>query len=187
MPEDKKPVQGSEKKPAAKMVPESDLIAFKTGSLGREKKLREELVQSTGRVSQLESELKIVKANDEDEGEISAVKQYLLDKEKDIANQRAELDKDLASAKEREKEVAVQTLASKHQVEIDEIKDAEDPEKEALRIVNERLVKEKEDGTPESVFESGTPGSVKAQPKDMSDEDFDKFYASQVKEAAARK
>lgn len=188
MPEDKKPVEPVK---AAKMVPESDLIAFKKASQEREKRLKEELAATKNEVVEVKSQLRITKASLEDDEEVAKVKQLLLDEDKKIKTEREKLDKDLASLTEREREARVKSLATQHSVEIDLIKDAEDPEKEALRLVAERLTKEAEElkkkSTPESLYETRTPGSVKVQPKDMTDEDFKKYVDGQRKEALSKK
>ena len=185
----------AEKPKADKVVPEAHFIAFKKGSEARERKLKEELAEVKGQVTQMESELKIAKLNAEDDAEISKVKGYLVDEAKkvekalaEVNEKRAKIDEDLASLTEREKEARVKALASEHKVEIDAIKDAEDPEKEALRLVAQRLTKELENKVPGSeIFESGTPGSVKTKVKDMKDEEFDKVWEQKKQEALSKR
>lgn len=167
-----------------KMVPEADLIAVKNASAGREKKLREELTEKTKEVAELKAELKMAKTNLEDEGEVAEVRQYLIDEGKRIEAEKAELEQDRASIKQRERDADVKALAEKHGVEIDQIKDAEDPEKEALKIVNERLAEG--GGGGEEFFESKSPGGVRQQPKDMSDEDFEKHVKGMEQEAVSK-
>ena len=191
MAEDNKPVQppsggASGNKPESSW--KTDFFSYKEASLKREKKLKEELAESKQRGAELEAELKIAKTDTEDEGEISEVKKALLKRDAELNEKDRKLAKDLASIEEREKEVRVKTLASEYQVEIDAIKDAEDPEKEALRIVAKRLTKEKEETpAPESVFESKTPGGVKVPIKDMPDTEFDAVWEKQKREALSKK
>jgi len=186
MPEDKEPVQGD--KPKAKMVPESDLFAVKKPRDAEIKRLKEELATIKQRGVELEAELKIAKMDDGDEAAVSEVKKYLLKRESDLNEKEGKLNKDLTSVAEREKEVAVKALASEHQVDIDAIKDADDPEKEALRIVAKRLTeKAEETPPPESVFESRTPGIVKKDAWAMSDEEFDKAFEDKRREALSKK
>ena len=184
------PVKKPEKA-APKMVLEADLIAFKKGSTEREKKLREELEESKAKLTQAESETKLAKMNVEDDEVVSTVKAHLVEEDRRIRGERAKLDKDLASLEEREREARVQALASEHQVDIDAIKYADDPEKEALKIKGERLTREKQElekeKTPESVFESGTPGTVKKSIWDMSDDDFNAHVEKQKREALSKK
>ena len=191
MAEDTKPVQG---KPKVKMIPESDIIAFKKGSTEREKRLREELAESKQRAVEAEAGLKIAKTDTEDEEAVNEIKKYLLKREATLNEKNETLDKrdkDLASKEEeREKEDRVKMLASEYQVEAKDIKDADDQEKEALRLVTKRLTEEKEQKeapTPGSVFESNTPGSVKKNVKDMNDPEFDKAWEEKNQEALSKK
>jgi len=176
MPEEPKPPQQTEKA-APKVVPESDLIAVKRKAQEIEKRLREELAELKGKLAEAESELEIGATDVEDDEEVKKVKTYLKGEDNKIKQERAKLDADLAAFQERERESRVQTLASQYQVEIDAIKDAEDPEKEALRLANERLAKEKEEAetkaSPESVFEHGAGGIVKKPILDMNDAEFE--------------
>jgi hypothetical protein len=189
MPEEKKPVLST--KDDKRTVLESDLIAFKKASQERERRLKEELATTKSEVAEVKSQLKIAKASLEDDEEVAKVRQWLIDEDKRITAEREKVEKDLTSLTEREREVRVKSLAAQHSVEIDLIKDAEDPEKEALRLVAERLTKEAEElkkkSAPESLYETGTPGSVKAQPKDMPDAEFQKYVAGLRKEALSKK
>lgn len=188
MAEETKSVQEKSK---AKMVPESDIIAFKKGATEREKRLKEELAESKQRTVELEAGLKIAKADTDDEGKLSEIKTYLLEREGTLNERDKEIgkkEKDFASqAEEREREGRVKALAEEHKVEINDITGADDPEKEALRLVAQRLTKEKEETLPpESVFESNTPGSVKKSVKDQTDEEFDASWERQKAEAYAK-
>lgn len=166
------------KKPQQKTVPASDLFAVKKQA----EKLQEELANTKAELADIKAELEIAHTDVEDSDEVARVKQYLLGLEKqvnakvrDVEAREAKLKEDLASYEERDKESRVQALASEHQVEVDAIKDAEDPEKEALRLVNERLAKEKlelEGKTPESVFETVGGGVIKKKIADMNDAEF---------------
>ena len=178
-----------------KVVSESDFIAFKKGSLERERRMKEELAKVKGQLSQTEAELKITKTDVGDDEEVSKVKAYLIEEAKKLRKERAELETDLTSFKERDKEVRVKMLASKYGVDEESISGEEDPEKKALELFAERLIKEKEESatlaakkaeTPESIYETGTPGGVKTQPKDMSDGEFDKHWGKIKREALSK-
>lgn len=203
MDDDKKPAQGQ--KPQPKMVPESDLIAVKKSLKSENDKLKEELATIKSQFIESQAELEMANTNVEDDAEVKQVKAYLLGERKKLEKEKAEFGKekskyqeDLTSYQEREKESRVKALASEHGVELDAIKDAEDPEKEALRLKAERLTKEKEEiekKTPESVFEASQTGIVKKQPKDMDTtpptggglSEFDRFWESKKKEALSVK
>ncbi len=178
MPDDKSvdPEKGSQKK----MVPEADVIAQKK----RAEKVEGELTEVKRQLADSQSEIGVLKDAIDEDG-VTEVQKKLLEREK-VANEReAELKKGEVTLKERQKVAVVTTLATQYGVEESRIRDAEDPEKEALKLQNERLTKEKE--STESVFETGPAGSVKTQPKDMSDEVFDQFYETQKKAAQLKK
>ena len=189
---DKEPGQ-SVKVATPKVVPESDFIAFKKGSIEREKRVKEELAKVKEQLSQTEAELKITKTDVGDDEEVSKVKGYLVEEARKLNQARAKLEADLTSFKGRDKEVRVKMLASKYGVDEESISEEEDPEKKALELFAERLTKEKEElatkvkQSPESIYESGTPGAIKTQPKDMPDAEFDKHWEQKKQEALSRK
>ena len=169
-----------------KTVPEKDLLAVKA----REKKALDELATTKSKLAEAEAELETRATDTDDDEEVKKVREMLVTESKKNANERAALDKDKASLAEERKEARVKTLATEYAVELDDIKDAEDPEKEALRLVNERLTKEKTEKaetTPESVFESGSGGGVKVNVRDLSDAEFTKTYEAKVHEASLKR
>jgi len=148
------------------------------------------LADTTKRLGDAEAELKIKSLDTGDEEEVSAVKKYLLDREKELNAETAKLDKDKADLDERDKESRVKTLVSKYGVDEESISGEPDPEKKALELYAERLTKEKEElgeQTPESIYETATPGSVKKQPKDMSDEEFKTHVEGLKREALSKR
>lgn len=201
--EDKKePTQGH--KPQPKLVPESDLLAVKKSMKSELDKAKEELAKIRTQLAETQAELEMANTDVDDTDAEKQIKAYLLGERKKLEQEKAEVEKgkvkyqeDLAAFQEREKESRVKTLASEHGVELDAIKDAEDPEKEALRLKAERLTKEKEaieKKTPESSFETAQTGIVKKQPQDMSTvskegqpSEFDQFWERQKKEALSVK
>lgn len=164
----------SDHKVEPKMVRESDLMAVRR----REEKLKEEVAELKGDIANLTSELSVAKVDGEDSEEVKRVKDFLLAEEKRINKLMQDHEKEVASFNEREKESRVKALASQYQIEIADIESAEDPEKEALRIVNERLTKEKEvpkepENPAEETFESSVAsGQIKKKFADMTDEEF---------------
>ena len=201
MDDKEKPAQGQ--KPQPKMVHESDLIAVKKSMKSENDKLKEELAKIKSQYAETQAELEMAHTNVEDDEEVKQVKAYLLGLKKEVLVAKAEFEKekskyqeDLTAFQEREKESRVKTLASEYGVELDAIKDAEDPEKEALRIKAERLTKEiEEKKTPESVYEASQTGIVKKQPKDMETtppstgglSEFDRYWEAKKKEALSVK
>ncbi len=175
-----------QEKPAGKTVPEKDLIAVKM----REKTLKDELAGVRTKLAEAEAELETRATDTDDDEEVKKVREMLVADSKKNANERAQIDKDKASLAEERKEARVKSLASEFEVDLDDIKNAEDPEKEALRLVNERLTKEKTEQvekTPESVFESTSGGGVKQNVRDMSDDEFNKTYEAKVHEASLKR
>ena len=184
MPEETKPKE-SEKTSASKgkMVPESDLIAVKKTSLAREKDLKEDLAKAQKEVVELTSQVKMLKLNLEDEGDVAEVRQYLINEAKSLDDRKVELDKEKVSLDGERREAEVKALAEKHKVDLEKIKDADDPEKEALRIVNERLA----GGEGGDFFETKTPGQIKKEPKHMTDDEFEAHVKAQEEEALSKK
>ena len=155
------------------MVRASDLLALKR----KHEKLQGEYAQLKSENSRLTSEVKVAKANVDDEGEASEVRKYLQDLAKETDEKLAKVEERETSLNEREKEVRVQALASEHGVDAELIKAADDPEKEALRLKAERLTKEKEEATKSSpaerVFEFGIGGGKITKPfKNMDAKEF---------------
>lgn len=171
----------SDQKVAPKMVRESDLIAIKE----QLKKLKEESSKDKAELVQLKSELRVAKTNLADDDEVKDVREFLLKREKELNEHEATLsDKESGlseretSLKEREREGLIQTFASKYNLKVEEIKDADDPEKEALRLSHERLKKEKEITPAAEVFEGAIPvGRAKVKVSEMNEQqlaDFEK-------------
>lgn len=191
MTDPQKPVQPKGGKP--KQVSEADFIAFKKGSLERERRLKKELVEAKQGLSQAQAELKIAVMDADDGDEVKSVKEHLLSLEKTIREQRVKLDGDVASFNEREREVRVKELSAEMGIDESQLLEAEDIEATALKLQNERLAEEnaklKEGGgiAPESVFEDSPGGAAKTQIKDMSDEAFDKHINQQREEALSKK
>ncbi len=169
----------SDHKVAPSMVREADLLAVKA----QLKDLKNTLASKDAELAQLKSEVKVTKANLTDGEEEKDVRSFLLDRSKELDEREAEITKKLSdlqeresSYTEREKEERIKSLASEYGVKIEDIKDAEDPEKQALKINRETLIKEKGTSPAEQVFES-TPagGKIKKSVKDMDDKEFAQF------------
>ena len=162
--------EDTDKKVAPKMVREQDLMAQKKA---KEKAL-EELAEEKRKTARLEHELKVAKTDAEDEDEVLAIKEALKNQFDEIQQERAKFQTELTAFEGEKKASRLQALASEHGVEIDSIKDAEDPEKEALRLKLERIAgKMAEAPSPESVVEHAPAGGIiKKMPLDMSDKEF---------------
>jgi len=183
-----------------KMIPESQLITFKKAAENRETKLREQVAKANGELTErnsavrtLEAQLKTSKLNLEDDEKMKEVRSYLLDEDKRIQDLQAEIDKKVASVKERErgaraKELALDGKSKGLEITPEELLEAEDMEKfsstkyvEFLAKENERL--KNEPSTPETVFERGAGGVVTKTVANMSDAEFDKHWDSSMQGA----
>ena len=192
MPEEK-PVQPKKVEP--KKVLESDLIAFKKGALEREKKLKEELAGTRGKLAETESALKIAKLAGEDDEEVRKVKDYLLGEETRIREAQAKLDEDLTSFTGREREVRAKELSTEKGIDVESIlgeETIEGMERKALELYAERLVAEKKaleekQVSSESVFESTPGGVITKSVWGKSQEEFDEDYERQKKGALAKR
>ncbi len=177
MPEDK---TGSK----VKMVPEAELLAIKGILRSKEKKWESEKAELTGKVSQLDNQLKIAKANGDDSEEVAVVKQMLLDQAKEVEGKRAKLDEDLSSHTKREREFRARQVASDMkskgvEVDVESLLEVEDFERHAQGLLVDHLAKENETlrknpqgNSPESVFDLGAGGVVKKSFKDMTPVEF---------------
>jgi len=156
----------------------------------------------------LKSELRMAKANLGDEDAEKEVRQFLIDRDKELNDREAELrtlQEDLNSKQtsfnERERESRIQSLASQYapsgegtEIEksktefMEALKKADDPEKEAYRLVNERLTKERASPNPaEGTFETtSVVGQIKKPIPAMSETEFAQ-YEQELKQKAIAK
>ena len=192
MPDEDKSVQPQ--KGDKKMVPEADLIAIKKAS----ERMKEELTRATNlaaqykrEVAEANSKLKIAKTDVEDDEEVKKVREYLLSENEKVTAERDKLDKDLTSLKEREREVGAKELATKYGIDVESISGEENPtdmKVKALELYAERLAKEKEETpTPESIYESATPGLVRKGVWDKSNEEFEIGVEKMRREALSKR
>jgi len=180
------PVQ-PDKKGDTKMVPLRDVLAQKE----KVRKLEEELAASRGEVVRAKAETKIARMSADDDDEVKLVKSELLEEDKRLRTEKAKLEEEWTSFKEREREVRATELASEKGVDREAILAAEHMELKATELYAERLANEKkeleEKQAPEAVFEHGAHGMVKPGVWDKSDEDFEKDVTRQRNEALSRK
>ncbi len=186
-----------ETKSEVKMIPLNDLLALKQASANREKKLREELRVAQGKITQLESEVNIVKTNTDDDDEVSAVKSYLLKQQKDLNEKLAKYEAERSEFSERDRRLRAQELATKYGIDISAIEDEEDIDHKALELYADKLAKERDEfkakvatptvsGQP-NVYESLTSGIVRKSPLQMNDKELGDFEANLKAEALKRK
>ena len=158
---------------------EKDFMAQKAKAEKYEKLYKEQ--ETT--VSRLTSELKIAKTNVEDDDEVKLVKQHLLDQEAEIRKNREQYEKDRAGFDEKIKASNVKAWASQYGVDVVDIKDAEDPEKEALRLQAARMTEEAKTASPGSVVERGTGGMSETGVWDKTQKQFDESWDAQKRQA----
>lgn len=177
--------------PSQKMVPEADLLRLKKGSEAREKKYREELQNVSAKLREMEAKSIMGGLSTGDEADVSKVKAYLLDRAKEIEARSQKLEEELASFREREREVRVKDVALKYGLNSDDLAGEEDVESAALRLRAERLAKENEElkkqttTTQPVVYESNSSTGVVRKnvwdmnPKELAD------YEKELKNKAA--
>jgi len=184
MPETKEPVgpekKGEPKKVEQKTVPLSKFI----GLQNKMKRTGEQLEQSKREIGNLKTELKVVRVDADDEGEISAVKKLLLEQSEQLTKDRAKLEEDVAShEKERERGARAKELVAEYEqrgveLDVDALLAEDDMDKFAATKHVEFLAEENKklkEGTPESIYESTPGGIVKKQPKDMDEKELAEF------------
>ncbi len=175
------PQENDPKKVAQKMVREADLMAVKA----ERDRIKGELAEQKNEVVRLAADLKIAKTDAGDEDAVVKVKEALIAHSEEIRQAQDELDKKVTSFNERERGSQVEALATKHSVELDAIKDAENPELEALKIVNERLTSG--ENPAEAVVESsGGGGLTTKMPIDMNEEELEEFKKKKLAEHYAK-
>mgnify|MGYP001561540446 CR=1 FL=1 len=170
--------------PKVETVPLRDLIAIKQILKDREKKWEIEKTRLFSQVGQLQNELKIAKANGEDSAEVELVKKSLLDQADKIKTDREKFEDDLNSYNKREREfragkLAFDLKAKGVEIEAESLLNEEDMDAKSRDLLVEHLAKENEslkanqsNSPGESVFERGSGGLLKKQPKDMDDAEF---------------
>ncbi len=178
-------------------VPIADLLAQKNKVKKLEDALKAkeaEFAQTQGNIKKLEAELKVAKASGEDDEEIKKIKQSLIEEFDKLRAEQEKHQKDLTSFTEREKKVRASELVAQAKTQygvdlkVDDIVESENPELRVKEICLEALAKQKAETPPAgSVYESGTGGITKKQPKDMSDKEFSEYLTKQKNEALSKK
>ena len=191
----------AEDKPAQpKMIPESDLIAFKEATKKREERLKTELDSLKGQVQSLNSELEVAKAAAGSDEEVEKVKAHLLQKAKELDMRGKDYDKNVATLTDREKKARARELVAEYKergvtLTIEELLETDDPEKYALSQFATHLAEEntklkspekKEEPKPAQVFETGVVSTRPKSPKDMSPTEFEAHVQSLRQTALAK-
>lgn len=179
------------------MASEKDVAAQKA----RAEKAEAEAKTLRQRVTTLENRMKVLDLDSISDEELKSVKTLLLETSQELDGREAELKKREESVNEleathtqREKDSLIQSLASKYAAKDDEkaqkefvgkLKDAEDPEKEALRLYVEGLnSKGGEDNVtnPAENVHDHIPagGKLKKSPLDMNEAELKEFEAEHV-------
>ena len=147
----------------AKVVPIADLMAIKA----KLERANEELAKERKARLTSESNLKIAKLNTEDDEQVQKVKSFLTEEWDKLNESKSKFEEEKTGFQSERKVSQVKTLAEKYGLDVDALSEAEDPEKEAYRLIVERSDKEKKEAqekkAPESpsspeLFESTTAG-----------------------------
>jgi len=191
------------KKDTPKTVSLSDFLAFKKGSLEREKQLKRELDEAKADVAKAQEETSIFSIDVDDEDEVKSVKKYLLEEKRKVDAERAKSEKTVTSLEERERKVMAKELASDYkergmEITADELLGEDDMNRYAQDKYGEFLA-EKEEGlnkAPEKeepsaeekkLYESEQPGIIKKSAADMKPEEFDAAWDAKMKEALSKR
>lgn len=180
--------------PKGKTAPMSDVINLRR-QLDKAKSDLAKVNELERENARLKKRLEFIDLSDVTDQDAHDIKELLVSRETELDERENKIKEREEAVQEKEstfsqkeKDDTVRTLAEKYGVEVEAIKDSEDPEKEALRLAFEGKNKET-GGTPaENVFDGGGgKGIVKKQPKDMSDEEFaDYEKAEKAKYYAAK-
>jgi len=180
------------------MATEKDVAAQKS----RAEKAEAEVKKLQTRVVTLENRIKVFDLDDISDEDLKSVKTLLLESSQELDSREADIEKrekvanDLeATHEKREKDSLIQSLASKYMPKSNgedkekalkdftaKLKDAEDPEKEALRLYVEGLSGSSgEEGTttPAEEVHDHVPagGKLKKSPLEMNDQELKEFEA----------
>ncbi len=177
MTDTKDPTQAA--KPATKTVPLSDLMTIKT----QLNQMRSELAETKTRLATAEGEAKIVKTGNEDEEGFSKIKQFHLDREKDLNERQAKLEGDETAFGTRERAVSAKEIVADLrqkgvETNVETLLAEEDMSGFAHTAYVEHLAKENEElkkktETSSSVFDTaGAGGVVKKGILDQTTEEF---------------
>lgn len=171
-----KPIEPSLKKEETKVVPLATLIKAREES----KRLREQLEEARGKVSSMEVDLKVARADMNDDDETKSVRQFLLEEKRKLDSERANHEKDLISLQGREREIRAKELATQYGIDVSLLDGEEDIEGVSLRLYADKLAEEnkvlKEGKSPESkIYETGPQSLIHKMPKDMTAPEFAEF------------
>jgi len=187
------PVEG--KKPEQRMVPASDLIAFKKSSEGREKKLKGQLEDMTAKVAELAGQVDILGTNTDDDDEVKSVKALLVKRDREVSAKESEHKKREAALTERERVASAKDIVSEYkergvELDVDALlaEESESAMKEiAMNAWADSLVKKEREEPSESkeVFETGTGGTIRKDPYEMvkSDGSVDKEELAELRKS----
>src|SRR3990167_1165710 len=122
-------------------VPVSDLLAVKN----QLKKAQAELEASKVREADALAQLQVSTLNIEDDAEVSKVRKYLLQKERELATKEVKISQTEATLTERERSARAKELATEYGIDVESLTGEDDMEKVALRLNSEKLAKELEE------------------------------------------
>ena len=134
--------KAEEKKEPEQIIPLKDFIAFKKASEGRQKKLEEQLAESTAHMAELQVDLDVAKKTGGNDAEVREVQEFLIEERKKVARLEAIAEQNRIALEKRERTVRAKELATEFGVRIQDLEDAEDLEAKALSLYADRLAKE---------------------------------------------
>ena len=189
---------GPKKEKAVKTVPESDFVAFKRAAIERERRLKAELEEARGQVSQLQSDTKFLDLDVDDSDGVNAVKRELLRRERELNQKTSAVEKREAGATEKERLASARMLVADYQqrgldVDVDSILAEENPELYLRDKMIEHLLAEKETSqgekpseTEAQIYESIPAATNSKIPTDYRDDKAMSAWEADLKAKAAK-
>src|SRR3990167_8811703 len=104
--------KAEEKKEPEQIIPLKDFIAFKKASEGRQKKLEEQLAESTAHMAELQVDLDVAKKTGGNDAEVREVQEFLIEERKKVARLEAIAEQNRIALEKRERTVRAKELAT---------------------------------------------------------------------------
>lgn len=175
--------------PPPETVSLKDFLAHKEASRRRESKYKAENEALAQQLKDLTTELEVLKQtpnSDATDDEIKAVKMALLRKHKEFEKNNAALAQREKDLQARERKLEIQRLCADYKVKPEDIEDAEDPEKEALKLFAANLQKEATKGKGSAKLERGSPDRTGRSVAEYTPEEFQQHLQRLKREAALK-
>ena len=174
-----------EAKTPEQTIPLKDFVTFKKASEGRQKKLEEQLAQSTSKMAELEVDLDVARKTGGNDEEVKEVQNFLIEERKKVARLEAIAEQNRIALEKRERTIRAKELATEFGIKIQDLEDAEDLDSKALSLYADRLAKEnealKKKVSNSGTYETGAASAVTKKPiADMTPKELDEYGKREV-------